>query len=193
MEEHECTSWDWTECIWVVAGCAWVPEERIWAPEVFIVGEARHFIVDNSVRLMAQLNHTNIIAAELGLRTYGHQHTQQHKIPHTRTTTQGHGDVGEKREWQGTNVGGKWTTGVGCQCRAVGNHITNCNADTTQNGQPPPPPHHTLATTPKAPPTPQQQRHQQWRNAHTHATTTEGSPGQPRTAQKRRVEHCGPG
>ena len=56
----------------VVAGCAWVPEERIWASEVFIAGEGMHFIVDNSVRLMAQRNHANIIAAELGLRTYGH-------------------------------------------------------------------------------------------------------------------------
>ena len=56
----------------VVAGCAWVPEERIWALEVFIVGEGIHFIVDDSVRLMAQLNNANIIAMELGLRTYGH-------------------------------------------------------------------------------------------------------------------------
>ena len=56
----------------VVAGCACVPEERIWAPEVFIVGEGVHLIVDDSVRLMAQLNHANIIAADLGLRTYGH-------------------------------------------------------------------------------------------------------------------------
>ena len=56
----------------VVAGCAWVPEERIWMPEVFIVGEGIHFIMDDSVRLMAQLNHANIIAAKLGLRTYGH-------------------------------------------------------------------------------------------------------------------------
>ena len=56
----------------VVAGCAWVPEERIWAPEVFIVGEGIHFTVDDSVRLMAQLNHANIIAAKLGLKTYEH-------------------------------------------------------------------------------------------------------------------------
>ena len=47
-------------------------EERIWAPEVFIVGEGIHFTVDDSVRLMAQLNHANIIAAELGLKTYEH-------------------------------------------------------------------------------------------------------------------------
>ena len=56
----------------VVAGCAWVPEERIWAPEVFIVGEGIRFTVDDSVRLMAQPNHANIIAAELGLKTYEH-------------------------------------------------------------------------------------------------------------------------
>ena len=56
----------------VVVGCVWVPEERIWSAEVFIVGEGIHFIVDDSVRLMAQLNRANIIAAELGLRMYGH-------------------------------------------------------------------------------------------------------------------------
>ena len=56
----------------VVAACAWVPEERIWAPKVFIVGEGIHFTVDDSVRLMAQLNHADIIAVELGLRTYEH-------------------------------------------------------------------------------------------------------------------------
>ena len=56
----------------VVAGCAWVPEERILAPEVVIVGEGIHFTVDDPVRLMAQLNHANIIAAELGLKTYEH-------------------------------------------------------------------------------------------------------------------------
>ena len=37
------------------------------APEVFIMGEGIHFTVDDSVRLMAQLNHTNIIAIELGM------------------------------------------------------------------------------------------------------------------------------
>ena len=56
----------------VVAGFAWVPEERIWAPEVFIVGEGIHFTVDDSVRLMAQLNHANMIAAQPGLKTYEH-------------------------------------------------------------------------------------------------------------------------
>ena len=56
----------------VVAGCAWVPEERIWAPEVFIVGEGIHFTVDDSLRLTAQLDHANIIAADLGLKTYKH-------------------------------------------------------------------------------------------------------------------------
>ena len=56
----------------VVASCAWVPEERIWAPEVFIVGEGIHFTVDDSMRLMAKLNHANIIAAEMGLKTYEH-------------------------------------------------------------------------------------------------------------------------
>ena len=56
----------------VVASCVWVPEERIWAPEVFIMGEGIHFKVDDSVRLMAHLDHANIIAVELGLRTYGH-------------------------------------------------------------------------------------------------------------------------
>ena len=39
---------------------------------MFIVGEGIHFTVDDSVRLMAQLNHTNIIATELGLKTYEH-------------------------------------------------------------------------------------------------------------------------
>ena len=39
---------------------------------MFIVGEGIHFTVDDSVRLMAQLNHANIIAAELGLKTYEH-------------------------------------------------------------------------------------------------------------------------
>ena len=56
----------------VVAGCAWIPEERIWAREVFVVGEGIHFTVDDSVRLMAQLNHANIIAAEPGLKPYEH-------------------------------------------------------------------------------------------------------------------------
>ena len=56
----------------VVAGCEWVPEERIWAPEVFIMEEGIHFTVDDSVRLMAQLNHAIITAAELGLKTYEH-------------------------------------------------------------------------------------------------------------------------
>ena len=56
----------------VVAGCAWVPEERIWAPEVFIVGKGIHFIVDDLVQLMAPLNHTDIVAAEPGLKTYEH-------------------------------------------------------------------------------------------------------------------------
>ena len=56
----------------VVACCAWVPEEMIWAPEVFIVGEGIHFTVDDSVRLMAQLNHANIITTQLGLKTYEH-------------------------------------------------------------------------------------------------------------------------
>ena len=43
----------------VVASRAWVLEERIWAPEVFVMGEEIHFIVDDSVRLMAQLNHAS--------------------------------------------------------------------------------------------------------------------------------------
>ena len=93
----------------VVAGCAWVPEERIWACEVFVVGEGIPFIVEDSVRLMAQLNHAHIIAAELWLRTYEHELTQ-HRGPHTTTNTEGHGDVGETREWQGTDVGGDRTT-----------------------------------------------------------------------------------
>ena len=172
-------------------------------------------IVDNSVRLRAQLNHANIIVAEVGLRMYGHEHTQQHGIPHTTTTTQGHGDVGETREWWGTDVGGdrtmgdpategqghRWRTqprqdleiGTDLFASAAENRITSCIANTTQNGQPPsPPPHHTLATTPTTPPTPQQHRHQQWRNTHIHATTIEGSPGQHTTAQKRRLGHCVP-
>ena len=66
---------------------------------VFIVGEGIHFILDDSVRLMAQLNRANIIAAKLGLRTYRHWQTQQHAIPQTTTNTQGRGYVGEKREW----------------------------------------------------------------------------------------------
>ena len=49
---------------------------------------------------------------------------------------------------------------------------------------PPPPQHHAPATTPAAPPTPHQHRHQQWRNALTHATTIEGSPGQQRPCQE---------
>ena len=66
---------------------------------------------------------------------------------------------------------------------------------------PPPPPllshnppfqHHALATAPAAPPTPHQHRHQQCRNTLTHTTTTEVSPGQQRTTQKRRPGHCGP-
>ena len=57
---------------------------------------------------------------------------------------------------------------------------------------PPPPTHHTPVTTPAAPPTPHQHRRQQWWNALTHATTIEGSPGQQRTAQKRRPGHRGP-
>ena len=56
----------------VVKGCAWVPEERTWAPKEFIVGEGIHFIGDASMKLMAQLDHADIIAVELGLRTYGH-------------------------------------------------------------------------------------------------------------------------
>ena len=67
----------------VVAGCVWVPWERIRAPEVFIVGEGIHFTVEGSVRLMAQLNHANIIAAELGLKTYEHlTHTTTQKTTH---------------------------------------------------------------------------------------------------------------
>ena len=89
-----------------VAGYAWVPEERIWAPKVIIMGEGIHFTVDDSVRLMAQLNHANIIAAGLGLKKYEHELTQQHRRPHTTTNTQGHREVGETREWQGTDVGG---------------------------------------------------------------------------------------
>ena len=54
----------------VVAGCVWVPEEMMWAPEVFIVGEGIHLIVDDPMRLMAQPNRANIIAAELGMKTY---------------------------------------------------------------------------------------------------------------------------
>ena len=49
----------------VVAGYVWVPEKTL-ALEVFIVGEGIHFIVDDPVRLMAQTNYANIIAAELG-------------------------------------------------------------------------------------------------------------------------------
>ena len=71
----------------VVVGCAWVLEERIWAPEVFIVGEGIHFTVDDSVRLMAQLNNANIIVAELGLKTYEHQLSEQHRRPHTTAYT----------------------------------------------------------------------------------------------------------
>ena len=56
----------------VLAGCVWVPEERIGAQEVFIMGEGIHLIVDDPVRLNAQPNHADIIAAELGMRTYGH-------------------------------------------------------------------------------------------------------------------------
>ena len=51
----------------VVAGCARVPAAKIWAPEMFILGEGMHFTVDDSVILMAQLNHANIIAAENGV------------------------------------------------------------------------------------------------------------------------------
>ena len=54
------------------AGCVWVPEERIWALEVLIVGEGIRFIVDDPVRLMTQPNRANIIAAELGMKMYGH-------------------------------------------------------------------------------------------------------------------------
>ena len=75
---------------------------------------------------------------------------------------------------------------------ATGNHITSSNADTTQNAPPPPPKHHAPATTPAAPPTQHQHQHQQWRNTLTHATTIEGSLGQQRIAQKRRLGHCGP-
>ena len=56
----------------VVVACVWAPEERIWALEVFIVGEGIHFIVDDPVRLLAQPNLANIIAAELGMKTHGH-------------------------------------------------------------------------------------------------------------------------
>ena len=56
----------------VVAGCVWVSEERIWAPEVVISGEAIHFMVDDLVRLMAQPNCANILAAKLGVKMYGH-------------------------------------------------------------------------------------------------------------------------
>ena len=59
----------------VVAGCAWVPEKRIWAPEVFITGEGIHFTVGDSVRLMAQLNHANIIVAD----TEDHTPQQTHR------------------------------------------------------------------------------------------------------------------
>ena len=56
----------------LVAGCVWVPEGRVWAPEMFIVGEGIHFIVDDPVGLMAQPNRANSIAAELGMKIYGH-------------------------------------------------------------------------------------------------------------------------
>ena len=80
-------------------------------------------------------------------------------ILHTTTTTQGQGEVGEAREWEGTDVGGDRTTGdpategEGYQWRtqprqdsmietdlvasATGNHITSSNTDTTQIGPPP--------------------------------------------------------
>ena len=47
----------------VVAGCVWVPEGRIRTTELFIVGKGMHFIVGDPVRLMAQPNRANIIAA----------------------------------------------------------------------------------------------------------------------------------
>ena len=77
-------------------------------------------------------------------------------ILHTTTTTQGQGEVGEAREWEGTDVGGDRTTGdlategEGRQWRTqpcqdskdlvasvTGNHITSSNAVTTQIGPPP--------------------------------------------------------
>ena len=109
------------------------------------------------------------------LRVMGHPwRTQPHQdseietdlvasaILHTTTTTQGQGEVGEAREWEGTDVGGDRITddpateGEGHQWRtqpcqdskietdlvasATGNHITSSNADSTQNGPPPPAP-----------------------------------------------------
>ena len=96
-------------------------------------------------------------------------------ILHTATTTQGQGEVGEAREWEGTDVGGDQTTGdpategEGHQWRtqphqdskietdlvasATGNHITNSNADSTQNGSPSP------STTPQRLPLQLRQRH----------------------------------
>ena len=75
----------------------------------------------------AQRNRANIIAAELRTRTYGHYHRQQQGeglfIPHTTTTTQGHGEVGWIQEWWITDVGSDRTTGEpetgghGHQCR----------------------------------------------------------------------------
>ena len=63
---------DTTYLVEVVAGYVWVPEKRIWAPEVFIMGEEKHCIMNAPVRLMAQPNRTNIIAAKVGMKKYGH-------------------------------------------------------------------------------------------------------------------------
>ena len=72
-------------------------------------------MVDDPVRLMVQPNSANIVAAELGMKTYGPQHIRLQEeglpIPHTTTTTQWHGEVGRTIEWWGTDVGGDRTTG----------------------------------------------------------------------------------
>ena len=87
----------------VVASCV----ERVWALEVCIVGEGVHFTVDDSVRLMAQPNRVNIIAAEAGMKTYGHYHIQPQPTHTTATATkQGHREVERTIEWWGTDVGG---------------------------------------------------------------------------------------
>ena len=94
---------------------------------------------------------------------------------HTTTTTQGQGEVGEAREWGGTDVGGDRTTGdpategEGHQWRrqprqdskietdlvasATGNHITSSNTDATQYVPPLP------STTPQRLPVQLRQRH----------------------------------
>ena len=48
----------------------WVPEVRRWGPEVFLIGEGIKFTVQDTTRLMQNLQKANVIAEQVGIRLY---------------------------------------------------------------------------------------------------------------------------